>query len=984
MKAAIIGGGFAGVSAACALAQKGHDVTLIDPHGFLGGDVAAAQHTRIMLGGVSTDVPNGRTKMQLYARLKNAGVQVLLAARCAGILTDGAQACGVMFAAKYGVLAAYADAVIDATENGAGTYHLTGRKAEAYEAEYGFDVGKAQAVMEQYVPVPESLGLVDNRAVLTRTMKPDTVNVSFRFPAGAFDGAAGRTEIERRAHDLMIRTAYELRKSAYLAEAKINIAGSHTRLFYRRREGDARLCTLDAALPADFSTADLTRIEQTAAEKAVQYMESVRPAGEAVCLLSAGREIAGWTMRPWREKELRLMSVEFDPEMQEFERLYADAVIAGAGTGGAMAGWALRSRKADVLILDALYWCGGTNTVGNVYSAWHGYVDGMFAQRAREVAEMKDTAVTSGRIGAMRLWEEYFSAGGARFISGMTVCGAVVRNSRIEAALVCGEEGFALASGKIMIDGTADGDLCALAGAEFAVGGVRDGFVQTSSMWGHEYNPLKTFVLTHSSIDQDVIDPDSYADLLRGLGLGYRGNSEYEIVEMCMQRESRRFDCRKGLTMAGIARREVHEDDIAVGLCIHDTHGRPSSLMNTLNLFGRRMKEGGCPDIRIRMPLGMFLPRAFDNAALVGKSMCGEREAVALCRMNPDISNSAYAVGLAAAYALEQGVRSIEDVDLAPVQEELRALRVLPEWAARPADRLGVTEAMDALDDPEDGGFSAMVQPKERIVPLLLGALAKGGIRALNAAMALAWHGEAAGSKILTDQLKREIEKDAVRLVRTGEFDITAVRADGFEKVVNPHPNYGWVDVAMGDPDISYSRVNRLAVLIGLAGGDGLDEVLEIVRRTQAGPLFRGKTPYSRIRIDTHRLLADERVFALTAAIERLADRRACADLERLMDDPDLNGQKITELWGEVTPPRCALLEINTARAAAHCGSRKGAMKLIDYLSDPRKVFSKMARRALIETLSVDMGEEEAAWMRYVEGMDELPVTAYRGDPYGG
>ena len=45
-----------------------------------------------------------------------------------------------------------------------------------------------------------------------------------------------------------------------------------------------------------------------------------------------------------------------------------------------MSGWALNSHGTDVLLLDSLYWCGGTNTVGKVYSAWHGYVDGMFAQ----------------------------------------------------------------------------------------------------------------------------------------------------------------------------------------------------------------------------------------------------------------------------------------------------------------------------------------------------------------------------------------------------------------------------------------------------------------------------------------------------------------------------------------------------------------------------------------------------------------------------
>jgi len=59
-------------------------------------------------------------------------------------------------------------------------------------------------------------------------------------------------------------------------------------------------------------------------------------------------------------------------------------------------------------------------------------------------------------------------------------------------------------------------------------------------------------------------------------------------------------------------------------------------------------------------------------------------------------------------------------------------------------------------------------------------------------------------------------------------------------------------------------------------------------------------------------------------------------------------------------------------------------MKLIDYLSDARKIFAKMARKALIGPLSADVGEEEAAWTRYVEGRVDLPVMAYRGDSYCG
>ena len=102
------------------------------------------------------------------------------------------------------------------------------------------------------------------------------------------------------------------------------------------------------------------------------------------------------------------------------------------------------------------------------------------------------------------------------------------------------------------------------------------------------------------------------------------------------------------------------------------------------------------------------------------------------------------------------------------------------------------------------------------------------------------------------------------------------------------------------------------------------------------------------------------------------------------MDDPDLNGQMIASRWSAVTPPRCALLESHVARAALHCGIRKGAKRLIGYLSDSRKVFAKMARRALSEALGADFGMDGTDWLRYIESLAALPVTPYRGNPYCG
>ena len=45
MKAVVLGATFAGVSAACALAEMGYDVSVVTADTYAGGDVVACQHT---------------------------------------------------------------------------------------------------------------------------------------------------------------------------------------------------------------------------------------------------------------------------------------------------------------------------------------------------------------------------------------------------------------------------------------------------------------------------------------------------------------------------------------------------------------------------------------------------------------------------------------------------------------------------------------------------------------------------------------------------------------------------------------------------------------------------------------------------------------------------------------------------------------------------------------------------------------------------
>ena len=352
----------------------------------------------------------------------------------------------------------------------------------------------------------------------------------------------------------------------------------------------------------------------------------------------------------------------------------------------------------------------------------------------------------------------------------------------------------------------------------------------------------------------------------------------------------------------------------------------------------------------------MFLPAAFENVAIVGKSMSGERDAVSLCRMNPDISNAGYAVGTAVAYAVKQHAKALPDVNLEPVQAALRALAVLPEWAFQAGDRLEMEEALAALDDPEDGGFSAMAQDADAVVPALLDALKCEGVRGDNAALALAWFGRKEASERLLRMLEKELEHDPV-FEYCGEFDIKAVRKDGYEEIVNhtsPTSYYNEVRIGMTHEQLSYARVNRLIALLGMAGGAGVDEVRRLAEKLRVHAICTGRTAYAHSRIDTYVVPENERIWSLVYAAERMADSSLVPALDTLLDDEFLSRAPYS-----YAPP-IVWLRIALARAAAHCGSARGAAILKEYQHSDRKVVSIAADMSLRE-LENSFGKPYAA-----------------------
>lgn len=946
---AVIGGGHAAVRAAEVAREYGHRVVIIDRHAFLGGSLAASRHCWLKNGSCESDIPLpvGALKRDLYVRVRDAGATPLLQTACAGVLSDDKAVCGVLLASKFGVKILPLDAVIDASEDQTITNHLCGplKKRDAC-AELIFEIDQAQTCTER------TLCLSEQRLTLHRTLREGTLAVSMPWQVNYTGRSAEMTGLAMQMRQAAVRVFAEMRAAYPCFEQSRMLSCGAVRLVMAPRDAAQRMNLVTApgnVVPAP-TTAHIRELERSVEPAVSELCGSLRrlELPGAIVVHSHGEQLVYEDLREEFDEQLGLRFLSC--KVQAPASIETSVLIAGGGAGGSMAAVALHEEGTDALVVDTNLSLGGTSTIGLVTGAWHGYQDGAWATRNAAIRALAEKERAAFQFAAARYWDKIFLQDGSRqrFYGDSMVCGAVRDKDCVEHALIYGEGGFQRISAKLFIDATGDADLCYHAGITYELGDPETGFVQSSSQWGSDPWATKNFQHRHYLGDLDVVHPDSYADCLRGLGLSYRHNSDYHIADMFTPRESRRVVGEYGLNLRDIACRRQFEDVIAVALCLCDNHGRMSSDLVTAGLLGSDMYDDG--EIRVRIPLRAFIPKGVRNVLVGAKALAGERDATCLCRMNPDISNAGYALGLVASAAVAAdcapGVLPLQSI-----QEKLRAAKVLPAWANDGAPAWTTDFTFKRLrENAAAGYFPAMVLADQAQLDRMEGLLPEGGRVAEQAAMALAWHGRPVAYAVLAEMLARELPKDAAWVEDRGAAGWMLRNVAGEEFHSNEWTKYGKPQLALCPSWQSHELINSLIYLLARTGDARVaDLLLPILERADAGSdeLSRGSTPYSRHRLDVHRSYFHERLWALAQAWRMMPDKRAVSGLSALLGKKWIGGFTVTDDWCDVPLLQISYLEVMLADALAACGGELGRERLKAYSHDARAIFRNMARRLL-------------------------------------
>jgi NADPH-dependent 2,4-dienoyl-CoA reductase/sulfur reductase-like enzyme len=885
----VVGGSEGGMAAAWRAAKLGAKVLLLNEYTFLGGETVikdafepgaapASAFGRALLGGLTASNHVARFPVVAAGLLKEAGVAFLYNTRHGGILTDGeGRLCGVVTANKAGLQAVVAKVVIDATCAGA-VADAAGASRPPWTAEtlavsrpVPSADGKRREEVKRDAPMPAFTWALLNRA------EDALREEKHRYVSGPF------------AHAMDFVMPNPLQCEATLADASLP-APDALDLGVCKPAGTERLFVIGSSCAVSrkaarelLRPATLADVGERLGERAAQTARSVTlPADDAISVKTAGaqqgvlpglavKELAG-RERPYRlgaRAEVR-QGRDALPVWGEY-----DVIVVGGGPAGQGAAIAAGRAGMKVLMVEQNGFIGGSVALG-IKGFWRGYRHGFNQEWRGKGSPVYQRLLREAKVD---IW--YHSL----------AMGAVLRGNAVEGVEVATWLGRGVALGKVVIDASGEGDVCAAAGAESFYLNDGDLCIEEASFIGQE--------LYANSLPADPMDVAGFTahHVLAGL---FAGKQHFPMVQL---RETRRIRGDVVIDELDVNAGRTWHDVIAVSASAFDPHGYYSSDYSFAGLMPMT-KHVRDRDLTVYVPLRAILPKGLENIMAVGRNYSTTHDVQAIVRMNPDVLNLGYAAGYAAALCVKHGTT--------PRRVDVKALqRHLAEIGNLPAERL---EALARDLPPPDAQalVQAAADPSQRSNLLTLARGGKASLQPLREAFAAA--PTVAQAKALC------LLGDASGVERLAAW----IAENPLEKG-NPYAWDGFLEV----PEL-----------------DGAMWVVAIPRDRRATAALVEK-----LRL-CDAASGFNQARAVTMALGRIGDPQAAAALAEFLGKPGVQGHRDTgtrldSLTSAVFSK--AMVELFAASALVRCGDKDGLGRgiLTGYLDDWRGIFVRYAGHIL-------------------------------------
>ena len=576
-----------------------------------------------------------------------------------------------------------------------------------------------------------------------------------------------------------------------------------------------------------------------------------------------------------------------------------DVVVIGGGTGGAPAGIAAARQGAKTLVVEMLHGLGGVGTLGAISSYYWGNRVGF----TKEVAPQTRWSIEQ----KMELWRTKLREAGADIWFGAIGCGAFVEAGKVRGAVVVTPFGRGVVLAKAVIDSTGNSDIAAAAGADVR---YTDGSFIALQGTGL---PPRRLGASYTNTDFTIVDETDLLDVWHVmLYAKKKAGNAFDLGQLIDTRERRRIVGDATISILDAVNQRTYPDTICEAYTNFDTHGYTVHPFFMLEMPHKR-------GIRTNIPYRALLPKGLDGILVTGLGISMHRDAVPLCRMQPDIQNQGYAAGVAAAMAAAADCPT-RKIDVKALQSHLVQTGNLRDQTPETGDSYPMPNeriAQAVVAVRENFKDAAVVLANaDRALPLLRKAYeaADADKDKLLYARILAILGDATGVPTL----------------------IAAVEAA-------PDLGKGWRYKGMGQFGRNMSDVDALMYALGRTRDK---RAVPCILKKLA--LLKPDSAFSHFR-------------AFACALESIGDRSAAEPLARLLATEGIRGQAIGTVervnervekfksWTANQPRAIALRELMLARALYRLGDHDGLGKTVlgEYVADYRGHLARHAAAVL-------------------------------------
>lgn len=577
-----------------------------------------------------------------------------------------------------------------------------------------------------------------------------------------------------------------------------------------------------------------------------------------------------------------------------------DVLVIGGGTTGAPAGIGAARQGAKTLVVDYLYELGGVGTAGAISNYYWGNRIGFSAT--------VEGGLTSWVIEPRKEWwrRELLDAG-AEIWFGAVGCGAFKEGKQVKGAVVASTWGRGVILADVVIDTTGNSDLAAAAGAEVDYTDERELAMQGTGLPGRRLGE------TYNNTDFTITDETDMVDMWHVFVYSKDKYPEaFDHGKLIDTRERRRIVGDFTMSLLDQFNLRTYPDTIQIAYSNFDSHGY------TVDPY-LELEHPEHAGVKVNVPYRCSLPKGLEGILVGGLGTSVHRDAVPMTRMQPDLQNQGYALGVAAAMASRAGAK-LREIDIRGLQKHLIEVGNLPEAVLQQEDSYplsseAVVAAVESLKKDYRGAAVILAQPQEAL-PLLRRAYAsaEGDAKRIYAHV-LAVLGDRTGVETLINEVEA---------------------ADGWDA--------GWDYRGMGQFGSALSPLDRLIVALGRAGDPRA--VDSIVKKAK---LLTEKSEFSHHR-------------AVALALELIGDKRAAQPLAEILTQPEMAGyvhytvedarrfdQESSGGTNAVQSRRDSIRELALARALYRCGDygNLGEQILGEYTKDLRGHLARHAKAVL-------------------------------------